>query len=74
MPIVYKKLFHIMEERGISTYRIRQDKVIGQATLRKLQGTEEGHVDTRSIERLCSYLQCQPGDIMEYIPDDQSQE
>ena len=27
-----------------------------------------GHVDTRTIENLCAYLHCQPGDIMEYIP------
>jgi putative transcriptional regulator len=30
-----------------------------------------GGIDTRTIERLCAVLDCQPGDIMEYVPDEQ---
>ena len=30
--------------------------------------TGKRHIDTRTIENLCAYLHCQPGDIMEYIP------
>ena len=68
MPMKYDKLFALMKERGVTTYTIRKDQV-GVATLLKLQ-KGEGHVDTRSLESLCKYLECQPGDIMEYVPDD----
>ena len=34
--------------------------------------TGKHHVDTRTIENLCAYLHCQPGDIMEYIPDEET--
>ena len=66
MPIKYDKLFALLKEKGYTTYRIRQEGLIGQATLRKLQ-TGEGDIDTRTIKRLCQALSCQPGDIMEYV-------
>lgn len=68
MPIKYDKLFALLQEKGYTTYRIRKEKIMGQATLQKLQ-TGEGDIDTRTIKRLCAVLNCQPGDIMEYIPD-----
>lgn len=68
MPIIYKKLFTLLEERNISLYRLKADKVIGTATLDKIR-KGEGHIDTRSIAAICGYLDCQPGDMMEYIPD-----
>ena len=66
MPISFGKLFSLMEKKGITVYRLRKDKVIGTAAIEKMIGRQPGHVDTRSIERLCEYLNCQPGDIMEY--------
>ena len=66
MPIVYNRLFSLMKEKDITIYRLRKDGVVGTATLDKMR-KGEGHVDTRSIESLCAYLRCQPGDMMEYI-------
>lgn len=66
MPIIYNRLFALMKERNITIYRLRKDGVVGTATLDKMRNGE-GHVDTRSIESLCAYLRCQPGDLMEYI-------
>ena len=65
MPIVYRKLFELLKSRGKTMYDLRKDKIVGTATLEKMRKTE-GHIDTRSIEKLCKYLNCQPGDIMEY--------
>lgn len=71
MAIVYTRFFKLLESKNISMYQLRtKDKVIGGATWDKLTGKLEGHIDTRSIDRLCAYLDCQPGDIMEYVPDD----
>lgn len=68
MPISYNKLFRLMKDRSISIYKLKSDKVIGTATLDKIR-KGEGHIDTRSIENLCRYLNCQPGDILEYVDD-----
>lgn len=65
MPFNYSKLFSLLKERGISTYKIRQENIISQAALTKMKNGE-GNIDTRTLERLCGYLHCQPGDIMEY--------
>ena len=79
--ISYKKLFELMKKRGKNTSHIRNDNIIGQETLRKLKigtgileeynykiRTRETSVDSKSIESLCIWLDCQPNDIMEIIP------
>lgn len=66
MPFVYNRLFALMKEKGVTKYRLRKDNVVGVATLENMR-KGIGHVDTRSLGHLCEYLNCQPGDIMEYI-------
>ena len=68
MPFKYDKAFALLKERGITTYNIRKDNLISQAALTKMK-SGKGSIDTRTLERLCSLLQCQPGDIMDYVPD-----
>lgn len=68
MPITYDKLFDLLKEKGYTTYKIRQTKLIGQGTLTALKnGT--GGLDAKTLGRLCKVLECQPGDLMEYVPD-----
>lgn len=72
MPISYNKLLTLFEKKGVTSYKMKKEKIIGQATWKKIH--ENGHIDTRTIEALCKYLDCQPGDILEYIPDEEIQE
>jgi len=65
MPIKYRKLFDLMKREGLTTYRIRKEKIISETTLQKLR--EGKAVSTDSIANLCAALHCQPGDIMEYV-------
>ena len=67
MAISYNKLLKIFAERGITSYTIKKDNVVGQSAWKKVH--EGGHIDTRTIDALCAYLKCQPGDMMEYIED-----
>ena len=70
MPIVYDKLLQKLKDEGFTSYRIRKEKLLGQATLTAIKnGT--GGLDHRSISRLCAALHCQPGDLMEYVPDEE---
>ena len=68
MPIDYAKLFDLLKEKGITTYRIRKEKIITEGALQSLREGKSVTVDT--IEKLCAALNCQPGDIMEYIPEE----
>jgi putative transcriptional regulator len=65
MPMKYEKLFALMKERGLTTYKIRKERIITETTLQKLR--EGKNVTTDSIASLCHALGCQPGDIMEYV-------
>ncbi|KAB4815461.1 helix-turn-helix transcriptional regulator, partial [Bacteroides thetaiotaomicron] len=47
---------------------IRQDGLLSQSTLQKLR--EGIGVSWDNIETLCRLLDCQPGDIMEYVPEE----
>ena len=68
MPLVCDKLSIRLKEQGLRKYDLRKDKIIGMSALGKLR-KNEGHIDTRTIEALCEYLHCQPGDIIEYFPE-----
>ena len=68
MPIRYDKLFALMKIKGLTTYKIRKNKIISETTLQKLR--EGKAVSTESISNLCKALDCQPGDIMEYVEEE----
>ncbi len=68
MPIEYKKLFALMKAKGLTTYRIREDNIISQSALTAIKNGKSVTVDT--IAKLCAALDCQPGDILEYVPED----
>ncbi len=65
MPIVYDKLLKLLDEKGITSYTVKKDNIIGQATFKKIK--QGGDIDTRTIAKLCELLDCQPGDIIEYV-------
>lgn len=65
--IVFYKLLNLMEEKGLSTYKIRKEKIISESTLQKIRSNKS--ITTDSIASLCQKLNCQPGDLMEYVPD-----
>ena len=69
MAIKYDKLFSLLKDKGYTTYKIRKENIIGQGTLTAIKnGT--GGLDAKTISKLCALLDCQPGDIMEYVPDE----
>ena len=68
MPISYKiDVISALKTAGYSTYRIRKEKLFGEATLQKFRNGEL--VSWENISTLCNLLNCQPGDIMEYTDD-----
>ena len=62
----YYKLFILLDKRGMK--RTELLKVISSVTLAKLGKGES--VTTDILCKICSFLNCQPGDIMEYVPDE----
>lgn len=67
MPIRYKlDILEALKKAGYSSTRIRNEKLMGQATLQQLRHDEL--VSWKNIARICAILGCQPGDILEATP------
>lgn len=66
MPIQYKiNVISALKNAGYSTYRLRKEKLLGEATIQKFRKNEL--VSWENITTICRLLNCQPGDIVEYI-------
>lgn len=71
MAISFEKVSVLLAQNGKTFYNLKKDNIVGMATIAKLQHNY-GHIDTRTLNNLCAYLHCQPGDILEYVPDPES--
>lgn len=69
MPISYKiNVLAELKQAGYSSYRIRKEKIMGEATLQKFRVGEL--VSWENMTLLCKLLNCQPGDILEYTTEE----
>ena len=68
MSIRYKgDILGRLKEKGYSSARLRKEKIFGERTVQAFR--TNGVIPYKSIDRLCSMLNCQPGDILEYVSD-----
>lgn len=61
--IRYYKLFDLLNRRGMKKSDLRQ--ILSPKTVAKLSKGE--YISGEAIEKICLFLECQPGDIMEII-------
>lgn len=66
MAITYRKLFHLLIDRNIKKGELQEKAGITASIMARLAKDETVKSDT--IGKICDALQCQPGDIMEYVP------
>lgn len=65
MPIQYKiNVLEALKDAGYSSYKLRQDKILGESTISKIRKGEI--VSAENLAILCELLQCQVGDLIEY--------
>ena len=70
MLIKYDKLFQMMQKRGLTTYKIRKENIISQSALTAIKNGKS--VTTDTIAKLCKVLDCQPGDLMENVDEEEA--
>lgn len=69
MPLRYKiDVLAALKEKGYNTNKIRTESLLSQSTLQKFRN-QKG-VSWENLETLCRLLNCQPGDLLEYVPED----
>lgn len=56
-----------LKEKGYTTYKIRKENLLSSSTIQSLKGNDP--ISWANIDRICQLLDCQPGDLLEYIPD-----
>jgi len=54
-----------LKKKGYTSTKIREDKLIGQSYLQQLRHGEL--VSWKTLDTICSLLECQPGDLIEYV-------
>lgn len=70
MPLQYKiNVLAKLKEAGYNTNRIRKEKIMGEAMLQKLRQGEL--VSWATVEKLCELLNCQVGDLIEYVKEEE---
>ena len=73
MALQYKiDVLAALKEKGITTYKIRQEKILSESTVQKLRASKG--VSWENIETLCRLLDCQPGDLVEFVREPAVQE
>ena len=63
--IVFDRLWKTMKDKNISTYILREKCGIDSKTIRRLRANE--NVETKTLDKICSALDCCIEDIIEYV-------
>ena len=71
MPIVIR-LDVMLAKRKVRSNELAQAIGITPANLSLLKSEKVKGIRFSTLEAICQYLDCQPGDILEYVPDEDS--
>ena len=66
MALQYKiNVLEALKSKGYTTYTLRKEKILSESTIQKLRVGEGVAWD--NIETLCRLLDCNIGDLLEYV-------
>ena len=69
MALRYKvDVIQLLKDSGYSTYAIRKEKLIIENMLQKLRSNQM--VSWAVFDTVCRLTHSQPGDVLEYVPDE----
>ena len=57
-----------MDQKNVTTYQLRERCGIDSKTIRRLKAND--NMETKTLNKLCSVLQCNLEDIAEFVPDE----
>ena len=61
----FDKLFLLMDKKGVSTYRLREECGIDSKTIRRLKANE--NIEIKTLDKICLFLDCKIEDVVEII-------
>lgn len=68
MSLRYKfDVLNALKAAGYNTNIMRKNKLLSEGAIQALR--EGSPISWASIDKICTMLNCQPGDLMEYVED-----
>lgn len=68
MALQYKTdILTLLNENGFTTYKLRKEKLLSEGAMQSMRTGKP--ISWSNIEQLCRLLDCQPGDLLEFIND-----
>ena len=71
MAVNYKKLFHLMIEKDLSNSDLQRKAGFSGNILTRLKRNR--YVSLESIESICRVLECGVDDILEFVPEEETE-
>ena len=65
------KIAELLKRRGWTAYRLAQETGLTVPAVYRLakQHAQMGRVEGTTLDMLCEAFECQPGDLLEHVPD-----
>ncbi len=71
MAVTYKKLFHLMIEKGMTNAQLQQKAGFSANIITRLK--RNSYISLESIESICYVMNCGVDDILEFIPENREE-
>ncbi len=64
--IQYKMdILNALKEAGYNTNRLRKEQLLSEGVIQSLR--QGKYIALQNIDKICSLLKCQPGDLIEWV-------
>ena len=67
MAISYNKLWKLLIDKNMSASELREEVGIALNTMTRMRNNQE--MSLAVLERICNYIECDFGDLIEYVED-----
>ena len=67
MAVTYKKLFHMLIDKGITPAQLQQQAGYSANISTRLR--RDSYISLESVEKICRTLGCKVDDIVDFVPD-----
>lgn len=70
--MIILRLDRMLAERKISSKELAERVGISQGNMSRIKTGKVSAVRFSTLDAICRALDCQPGDVLEYMPDDEA--
>lgn len=70
--MIILRLDRMLAERKISSKELAERVGISQVNMSRIKTSKVSAIRFSTLDAICRALDCQPGDVLEYMPDDEA--